>query len=171
MTADPRFVEEARPIREMTYTEVANYAYLGAKVIHPRAVELAMQKNIPLRIRGLFDDGIGTVILPLSEINKHRGLRERLITGITHVADVTQIVVESDTVDYKLHLNVFKAMADHGISVDFINTSPSHVAYTVSRRDTERAEILLKQMELTYKLTPGCAKISVVGAGMTGDRV
>lgn len=168
MTADPRFVEEARPIREMTYTEVANYAYLGAKVIHPRAVELAMQKNIPLRIRGLFDDDIGTVILPLSEINKQRGFKERLITGITHVTDVTQIVVTSDRVDYELHLKVFKAMATRGISVDFINASPSHVAYTVSQFDAEEAEKLLQQMGLTYKLTPGCAKVSVVGAGMTG---
>ena len=48
MTADPRIVEDAQQLDLVTYTEIANMAYQGAKVIHPRAVELAMQGNIPI---------------------------------------------------------------------------------------------------------------------------
>ncbi len=43
MTADPRIVENAKPLPNVTYTEICNLAYQGAKVIHPRAVEIAMQ--------------------------------------------------------------------------------------------------------------------------------
>ena len=43
MTADPRITEKARPLSVVTYNEVCNMAYQGAKVIHPRAVEIAMQ--------------------------------------------------------------------------------------------------------------------------------
>ena len=56
MTADPRVVDSAQRIDVVTYTEICNLAYQGAKVIHPRAVEIAMQAKIPLRIRSTYSD-------------------------------------------------------------------------------------------------------------------
>ena len=56
MTADPRIAENARPLSVVTYTEVCNMAYQGAKVIHPRAVEIAMQARVPIRIRSTYSD-------------------------------------------------------------------------------------------------------------------
>ena len=56
MTADPRIAENARPLICCTYTEVCNMAYQGAKVIHPRAVEIAMQAKVPIRIRSTYSD-------------------------------------------------------------------------------------------------------------------
>ncbi|EKM9281455.1 aspartate kinase, partial [Listeria monocytogenes] len=47
MTADPRIVEHARSLPRVSYNEVSNMAYQGAKVIHPRAVEIAMTAKIP----------------------------------------------------------------------------------------------------------------------------
>src|SRR5699024_6921761 len=51
MTADPRMVDEAQSLSVVTYNEICNLAYQGAKVIHPRAVEIAMQSMVPIRIR------------------------------------------------------------------------------------------------------------------------
>ena len=62
MTADPRIAENARPLSVVTYTEVCNMAYQGAKVIHPRAVEIAMQAKIPIRIRSTYSDSLGTLV-------------------------------------------------------------------------------------------------------------
>lgn len=62
MTADPRMVDTARPLKAVTYNEICNMAYQGAKVIHPRAVEIAMQAKIPIRIRSTQSDGAGTLI-------------------------------------------------------------------------------------------------------------
>ena len=51
LTADPRIVEDARPLSVVGYAEICNMARQGAKVIHPRAVEIAQQARIPLRVR------------------------------------------------------------------------------------------------------------------------
>ncbi len=51
MTADPKIVETAKPLEVITYEELSNLAYQGAKVIHPRAVEIAMQAQVPIHIR------------------------------------------------------------------------------------------------------------------------
>ena len=61
MTADPRIAENARPLSVVTYNEICNMAYQGAKVIHPRAVEIAMQAKVPIRIRSTYSDNLGTI--------------------------------------------------------------------------------------------------------------
>ncbi|RKQ84249.1 aspartate kinase [Brockia lithotrophica] len=167
-TADPRIVEEARPLKYLTYAEVANLAHLGARVLHPRAVEIAMQYNIPVRVRSTTSDDEGTLIASLSELRARAPFRERVVTGIAHVFGVTQIKVVRETVDPELQLVVFRAMAEHGISVDFINVSPNSVAYTVRDEEGERVAEILRGLGFEPIVTPGCAKVSVVGAGMAG---
>ncbi|WP_369693644.1 aspartate kinase [Lentibacillus sp. CBA3610] len=61
MTADPNMVSKARPLDIVTYTEISNLAYQGAKVIHPRAVEIAMQAKIPMRVRSTYVEDEGTL--------------------------------------------------------------------------------------------------------------
>ncbi|WP_028986609.1 aspartate kinase [Thermicanus aegyptius] len=169
MTADPRIVREARPIDVMTYTEVANLAHLGAKVIHPRAVEIAMQKNIPIRVRSTFGEGEGTLITSLTEVNRSLAeVKDRIVTGVTQVPHITQVKVRAERGEFDLQLRVFKAMAEHGISVDFINVSPSGVVYTVYEHEGERTRKILAEMGYEPELLPGCAKVSVVGAGIAG---
>ncbi|MBE3553681.1 MAG: aspartate kinase [Thermicanus sp.] len=169
MTADPRIVREARPIDVMTYTEVANLAHLGAKVIHPRAVEIAMQKNIPIRVRSTFGEGEGTLITGITEMNRSlAAVKDRIVTGVTQVPHITQVKVRAERGEFDLQLRVFKAMAEHGISVDFINVSPSGVVYTVYEHEGERTRKILAEMGYEPELLPGCAKVSVVGAGIAG---
>ncbi|PTX58638.1 aspartate kinase [Melghirimyces profundicolus] len=169
MTADPRIVEDAAPLEAVTYTEICNLAFQGAKVIHPRAVELAMQTNVPIRVRSTMSDHPGTLVSSTHEKNKLAGeVSDRLITGITQMANVTQIKVPAKEDQYDLQLKVFKAMAENGISVDFININPSGVIYTVYDHVADAAEEILRSMELEPELLRGCAKISVVGAGIAG---
>ncbi|RKD24285.1 aspartate kinase [Ammoniphilus oxalaticus] len=168
MTADPQIVEEAQQLEMVTYTEIANMAYQGAKVIHPRAVELAMQGNIPIRIRSTFTNGLGTLVTHRSELERGKGVAERLITGIAHISNITQIKVYAKEGQYDLQLSVFKAMAEHEISVDFINVNPIGVAYTVRDAYTEKAVHILREMGYEPKVIPRCAKVSLIGAGMAG---
>ena len=77
MTADHRIAENARPLSVVTYTEVCNMAYQGAKVIHPRAVEIAMQAKVPIRIRSTYSDGLGTLVTALNRENKGTDIKER----------------------------------------------------------------------------------------------
>ena len=87
MTADPRIVENARPLSVVTYNEVCNMAYQGAKVIHPRAVEIAMQAKIPIRIRSTYSESPGTLVTSINKQNQGSNIHERLVTGIAYVAE------------------------------------------------------------------------------------
>jgi aspartate kinase len=153
----------------VTYNEICNMAYQGAKVVHPRAVEIAMQAKVPIRVRSTYSESEGTLVT--SQTNaKQKGsdVQERLITGIAHVSGVTQIKVFAKEGHYDLQAEVFKAMANEQISVDFINISPKGVVYTVTNDVTDKAIGVLRELGYEPVVTRHCAKVSTVGAGMTG---
>jgi aspartate kinase len=169
MTADPRIVEDARPLKTVTYLEICNMAYQGAKVIHPRAVEIAMQTNTPIRVRSTFSDDEGTLVTNIGEVNRLAGeVNDRLVTGIAQVPNITQIKVFAKEGQYDLQLKVFKAMAANNISVDFINVNPMGVAYTVFDHEADRAIRIIRDMGYEPQSNPHCAKVSTIGAGIAG---
>lgn len=168
MTADPRIAKKARPLSVVTYNEICNMAYQGAKVIHPRAVEIAMQAKIPIRIRSTYSKAPGTLVTTINKHSRGSDVREKPITGIAYLSPVTQIKVSAKKEEYDLQAKVFKAMAREQISVDLINISPNGVVYTVLDNVTEKAIQTLISIGLEPKYETGCAKVSVVGAGMTG---
>ena len=168
MTADPRIVKDAKSLSVVTYNEICNMAYQGAKVIHPRAVEIAMNAGIPLKVRSTYSDAPGTLVTSLDKMNRKVDVKERLITGIAHVSNVTQIRVFAKEGQYNLQTEVFRAMANEQISVDFFNISPTSVVYTVADEMTEKAISILENMGYSPKVTRHCAKVATVGAGMTG---
>ncbi|MCG0278611.1 MAG: aspartate kinase [Thermanaeromonas sp.] len=166
-TADPRIVSDARTIETVTYNELCQLAYEGAKVIHPRAVEIAREKNIPLRIRSTFSDSPGTLVLPWRpEASSVAISCDRIVTGITNVAGLTQLRVQLDT--ESAAREVFSALAEANISVDFINLFPKEAIFTVSNSVAERAIFLLENRGYKVYARPGCAKVAAVGAGMRG---
>ena len=168
LTADPKIVDNAKRLTHVTFAEICHMAHLGAKVIHPRAVEIAMQANIPIRIRSTFLQDEGTLVTSSEALPKETLIMDRHVTGITYVANLTQVKVANDEGHYDSSLNVFKAMAKQQISVDFINVNPSGVVYTIFDSEAEKASQAL--LDLNYKaiLIPHCAKVSVIGGGMNG---
>lgn len=168
MTADPRIVENAKPLSKVTYTEIVNLAYQGAKVIHPRAVEIAMQAEVPIRVRSTYSKSEGTLVTSNSSANRGSDVCERLITGIAHVSNVTQIKVQAKEGHYDVQTEVFKAMANEGISVDFFNITPKSVIYTVIDKETDHAINILQDLGYNPIVNRHCAKVSTVGAGIMG---
>ncbi|TES56856.1 aspartate kinase [Halalkalibacterium halodurans] len=168
MTADPRIVSQARPLDTMTYNEVCNMAYQGAKVIHPRAVEIAMQAKIPIHIRSTYSDGKGTLVTSMLTEAGARDVQDRIITGIAHMSGVTQIKVHAKDGEFDLQEKVFRAMAAEKISVDFININLTGVVYTVMDEVADRAIEVLRELGFDPEVKRHCAKVSAVGAGMTG---
>ncbi|WLR43493.1 aspartate kinase [Bacillus carboniphilus] len=168
MTADPRIVDQAKALTVVTYTEICNMAYQGAKVIHPRAVEIAMHGKVPIRIRSTYSTSEGTLITSQQNVNVGSDIQERLITGIAHVSNVTQIKVDTKEGHYEIQTEVFKAMASNQISVDFFNITPKGVVYTVQGSMTDKAVDILKELGYSPTVISNCAKISTVGAGIQG---
>lgn len=167
LTADPRLVEDARQLPVVGYTEICNMARQGAKVIHPRAVEIAQQARIPLRVRSTFSDEEGTLVTDVPQWDGVK-VKDRHVTGIAHVSGVTQISVQAIEGSTDMQLQVFQAMARHHISVDFINVTPGGAVYTVFDRDSLRAIDVLKRIGFNPSTVSGCAKVSVIGGGMNG---
>ena len=172
MTADPRIVEDARTIDTLTYNEICQMAYQGAKVIHPRAVEIAMQRNIPLRIKSTFSNAPGTLV---TNVCPDRGVgtditSDRILTGIAHTPNVTQLrVLTGDIPDQHLtDKRIFKSMALADISVDFISVQPEAVLYTVQDEVATKAVKILQNMGFEPGVVPSCAKVSIVGGGIAG---
>jgi aspartate kinase len=148
----------------VSYTEICNMAYQGSKVIHPRAVELAMQKNIPVRVRSTFSDHLGTLIAHTSEGE----LQDRPVIGIAHTTGVTQISVMPSSRQDRLQLEIFKTMSDNRISIDFINANPFSAIFTVPDPVAEKAVSLLTQKGYEPNAISNCCKVSVIGAGIAG---
>ncbi|TYO97869.1 aspartate kinase [Desulfallas thermosapovorans] len=170
MTADPRIVTEAKALETITYDEICHLAHEGAKVIHPRAVEIAMQKGIPLRVRPTFSDGPGTLVTSLGEVYKGSIdiTRDRIITGITYISGIAQIKVNSGADGFQQQRRMFRALALAGVSIDFINILPESVLFTVQDEIAEKAVKVLENAGYAPEVITGCAKVSAVGAGMSG---
>jgi aspartate kinase len=154
----------------MTYSEVCEMAYLGAKVVHPRAVEIGMEGRIPIRILSTFSDAPGTLITDGQSIGSIEIRSDKVVTGLAQIADVAQIKIisKNDMNQDGLALEVFQRMATAGISVDMIQVSPHRIAFIVQENLYEKALEILETMGLTIAGDQGFAKVSVVGAGMRG---
>jgi aspartate kinase len=172
MTADPRIVTNARLLDSVTYNEVCQLAREGAKVVHPRAVEIAMHCGIPLRIKSTLSDSMGTLITNngYGISDQVNSIMERTITGITYTSNIAQIKINIAALQDKkgVELKIFKSMAQENISVDFITLQPDLLLFTVLAETALRAQAILNTMSLPAELVMNCAKVAVVGAAMTG---
>lgn len=163
MTADPRIVPEARVIDEISYGEVFEFADQGAKVVHPKAVEYAMEGNVPLMIKNTSNNGTGTII---TSVKKHK---DNIVTGITNMSGRTQVIINSNRVfDNNVDKHVFELLAQKHISIDLINVFPNKKIFTIDSKDAVETEEILKQSSMDYEIISGCSKISVLGNTMRG---
>ena len=164
MTADPRIVKDASLINEMTYNEVFQLADQGAKVIHPKAVDLAKKGNVPLVIKNTMSDSKGTVIK--SNVSEEE---KRLISGITHLNNRIQVRVRLvDNKDKGTYRNLLELLAKNHISLDLINIFPEHQMFTIDASEKEKLSEIMSKAEIKYTIIENCSTVAIVGAGMNG---
>lgn len=170
MTADPRLVPEAKPLATMTYNEVCDMAHLGAKVVHPRAVEIAMEGRVPLRIRSTFSDNLGTLICDGSPISNVEIRSDKVVTGLAHIPGMALVKLKAkeDLNKTGQVLEIFQLMAKAGISVDMIQVAPASVSFIIKEEQIVRAQEVLDQLKLDISMEKGFAKVAIVGSGMRG---
>jgi aspartate kinase len=172
-TADPRIVKEAHRIPVISPEEMAEMSWRGAKVMHPRAVELGAIYGVEIHVRSSFEEGPGTVITGGNGL-EHLETRETL-AGIVHDLDVSRVTLNGIRTGPGTLSRVFAPLAERGISVDVIVESGvkeggADVAFTVRRADFAEARRLAS--EVSYALggvvegEENLGKVSVVGTGM-----
>lgn len=172
MTADPTIVPEAKVLKKMGYSEVYQLAEDGAKVIHPRAVELAQQFNIPLIIKNTYSDNDGTSIEGVNGTfgnDKKELLHNKIITAITYKKGRVQISIPIN--DYKDEDKIDRLMDEitsHHISLDLITFLVERKIFTISKEDKDKLISILKKEDLSYEVIEDCCKISAIGYKMQG---
>ena len=166
MTADPRMVDSAQILDTISYGEICQLAHQGAKVIHPRAVEIAMQKNIPMVVKSTFSNAPGTLISNGREETGDVVATERVATGVTYLQQLAQVTVPLANADNRASVAIFQGMADKGINVDCLNVQPDAVLFNVIESSAAEAEAVLLSLGYQPLITSQCAKVTVVGGGM-----
>lgn len=172
-SADPRIVKEARRIDVISPEEMAEMSWRGAKVMHPRAIELGALYGVEIHVRSSFGEDPGTVITGGNGL-EHLETRETL-AGIVHDLDVSRVTLNGIRTGPGTLSRVFAPLADRGISVDVIVESGvkeggADVAFTVRRADFAEARRLAGEVagslggEVEGERDLG--KVSVVGTGM-----
>ncbi|MBV7274915.1 aspartate kinase [Clostridium sp. PL3] len=164
MTADPRIVSDASLIKKISYNEVFQFADQGAKVIHPRAVEIAMKSNVKLVIKNTLNDCEGTIITSGAIRNT-----ENIITGITSMDKRVQVTVELDKNKCNENYNtILDELAKNLISIDLINVFPKQKIFTIDGKDINIFKDIMDKLELNYYCVEECSKIAVIGSRMRG---
>lgn len=176
MSADPRLVPTARSIPLLTYREVSELAYYGARVLHPKTIRPVVEHNVPLRIKNTFNPGHpGTLIVAQAE-NDHGVIKA--VTAIRHLSLIT--------IEGKGMLGVpgiaartFTAVAESGVSVlmisqasseqsiSFVTTAGSAESALTSLRSAFQAEIQRRDIDQVRDQRP-VSIVTIVGAGMRG---
>ncbi|NLG49367.1 MAG: aspartate kinase [Chloroflexi bacterium] len=175
MTADPRIVPEARTLPSISYAEMAELAFFGAKVLHPKTMQPVVQANIPLRVlNSSRPDHPGTLVG--NEITELPAIK-----GITAIRDLSVVSVEGLGMLGVPGIagRVFSAVARSGASILMITQSSSEQTITFVLRSVDTPAVVQaidKEFELELMrgdidqvhAQSNVAIIAVVDAGMPG---
>jgi len=174
MTSDPKIVPSAKVIPELSFHEAIEMAIFGAKAMHPRALEPAMEKEIPVRIRNTFKlQNPGTLIVKEQKIKP-----KDVVKGITLIKNLALVNVSGAGMvgTPGTAAKVFDILGKNNINVLMISQSASeaNISFILQREVLERAvstlEIALLGSGFIREVTAedDVCVIAVVGAGMKG---
>jgi aspartate kinase len=180
-TCDPRIVEKARKIDQVTYEEMLEMASQGSKVLQTRSVELAMNHHVRVQVLSSFDQALGsdlpgTMVVDEEEIMA-QGLEKSVVSGIAFSKDEAKITVTRVADRPGVAAAIFGPLADANINVDMIvqnvslDGSSTDITFTVPRADLGRAVERLDRAKADLKFAEiksdtNVAKVSVIGVGM-----
>lgn len=176
-TTDPRMVPNAKKLAQVSHEEMLEMAALGAKVLHPRSVELAMAWNVPLQVLSSFNKQIGSE-LPGTLIVKEDDIMEKqIVNGVTYTRNEAKITLLSVPDMPGIAASIFAPVSKSGINVDVIVQNVSSdgkttdMTFTVPKLDAPRVKDILAHHDALknseIRIVNDIAKISIVGIGMS----
>jgi len=177
LTGDPRVVNKARMIEQMTYDEAIELSYFGAEVIHPKTMAPLMQKEIPLYIRNTFNpESLGT------SINSQQK-NTRAVKGISTIKDIALLNLEgTGMIGVPGIVNrLGNVLQQTNISIVLISQASSEhsICFAVRSKDAQTAADVIKQeFKDDFKnenlsaiqIEEDCSILAIVGSGMTGTK-
>jgi aspartate kinase len=175
MTADPKLVSNARTLPQVSYAEAMEISYFGAKVIHPKTIEPAVTKGIPVRVKNTFNpNGANTTIV-------HAVANDQsLVKAVTAVNNVALITLSgagmAGTIGVASH--VFAKLADAGVNIIMISqgSSEANISVLVEEEHLSSALNALHGLKIEFNgnvikeisCNEDVSAIAVVGSRMAG---
>ena len=144
MSADPRLVKNAVTLNEMNFSEAAELAHFGAKVLHSRTIEPARLKHIPLWVKNSYEpENHGTLIHHI------RGQRKEPLRSVAMKLDLSILTVTVGEISYKPQLlaKILEKLSEAEIIIYGISTSLSNIALLVHNLDVKQALALLHELD------------------------
>ncbi len=174
MTADPRLVQNAKPIQRISYQEAMELSHFGAKIIYPPTIQPVMHKNIPVWVKNTFaPDDFGTLI------ENESAVTDSFIRGISSINKISLLSLEgSGMVGIPgFSKRLFEALANEKVNVILITQSSSEhsICVGINEGDTEKARRSIDQAfdhEITsgkvdpLKVETGLSIVALVGEQM-----
>ena len=180
-TTDPRIVEKARKIDQVTYEEMLEMASQGSKVLQTRSVELAMNHHVRVQVLSSFDAALGsdlpgTMVVDEEEIMA-QGLEKSVVSGIAFAKDEAKVTVTRVADRPGVAAAIFGPLAEINVNVDMIVQSTpragerADLTFTVPKAALAHTTDVLEKIkdEIGYQdllANINVCKVSVVGVGM-----
>jgi len=172
MTTDPRMVPDARVIHRISYMEVMELSYFGAKVMHSRSIEPTMQKGIPVRVKNTFNPDYPGTLIEGGELKE-----PRVVKAITYIDKVAAITITGAQMVGRpgVARHIFTLLAEHQINVMMISqgSSEANISLIIDLPQVKIAMEALQPLKERCVFrdisanTDVCA-VAVVGSGMAG---
>ena len=173
MTGDPKFVKDAKLLKEVSYAEAIEMALFGAKQIHPRTFEPLLSKKIPMRIRSTFDlENNGTFVTASPSASTKKTVK--CVSAIRNVGliDLTGGITFATP---GTAAKIFTVLAEENVNVMMVSSNPSEssISIIVKKSELDKAVNAL-EMNLLGKVvkridtTPNVSIVAVIGSGMKG---
>ncbi|MEM9542148.1 MAG: aspartate kinase [Cyanobacteria bacterium P01_E01_bin.42] len=188
LTTDPRLVPEAQLMPEITCEEMLELASLGAKVLHPRAVEIARNYGIPLVVLSSWSDEPGTRVIPPPKQGRSLSNLEinKAVDGVEFDKDQAKVALLRVPDRPGIAAKLFGEIAGHNVDVDLIIQSihegnTNDIAFTTTQNALKAAEAVAEAIapvlrfdnspsstEAEVTVDRNIAKVAIIGAGMIG---
>lgn len=172
MTADPKIVRNVKTIPVLSYSEAAELAFSGLKILHPRTIEPAMERDIPVIVRNAFN-----LKNPGTRIVKTPERYEGMIKSVSIIKDVAMVAVEGTSMIGApgTAARVFGTLGKSGINILMISQSSSetNISLLIQSQDLTKALATLNaefrdEVVRRFFVQDHVCAIAVIGAGMRG---
>jgi aspartate kinase len=172
MTSDPRVINDARVMHELSYLEVMELSFFGAKVMHPRSIEPAMRKNILVRVKNTFNPSH-----PGTTIVRNQKRDNRVVKALTYIERVASVNINGAQMIGRpgVARAIFSALADREVNVMMISqgSSEANISLIIDESHlpvaTEALAPLVKQGIVREVIeNRNVAAVAVIGSGMVG---
>jgi aspartate kinase len=168
MSADPRDVDGAAVLERIRADELFQMAQHGSRVVHTPAAELALASGLTLRVKNTYGEHPGTTV---ADIGSYRP--SEVATSVTHTDGVVRVrvtlpAVEGTEAHMAAQTDVYRAMADAGVSLDMFTSAGESLYFSIAEENVGSAREVLDSLGHDHDVQSDLAKVTLVGAGMHG---